>query len=68
MLRLKVLVVCGVVILAGCLWLLAAFSQSSKEPEKSHDKNFTVSVSTNDNWEGKQAASYIRRELRFWAT
>lgn len=33
-LRLKVLIVCGVVILAGSVCLLAAFSQSPKEPEK----------------------------------
>lgn len=57
----KVLIVCGVVILAGCLWLLAAFSQLPKELD---DKRFTVSVRANDNEVNKRAASYIKRELR----
>jgi hypothetical protein len=57
----KVLIVCGVVILAGCLWLLAAFSQLPKELD---DKRFTVSVRANDNEVDKRAASYIKRELR----
>ena len=57
----KVLIGCGVIILAGGFWLLAAFSQLPKEPD---DKRFTVSVSANDNEEDKRAASYIKRELR----